>query len=171
MSTTFTHWNQWFSPTAVQQRHPLLHILLEPCVLLGCWFSPWELWGYWLVHIDVPPMGLETPSAPWVLSLALPWGHCENHYFRDKRTQWLLCPWIWMSQHWRHRAKDSLLSPHSPQESLILYIEIMLEGWRTLSIIILVDHGKSNDRCTQAEVKLGGHTLGFLDVLYIWAAC
>jgi hypothetical protein len=27
-------------------------------VLGGWWFSPWELWGYWLVHIDVPPMGL-----------------------------------------------------------------------------------------------------------------
>ena len=26
--------------------------------------------GYWLVHIVVPPMGLQTPSAPWVLSLA-----------------------------------------------------------------------------------------------------
>jgi hypothetical protein len=26
-----------------------------------------ELWGYWLVHIVVPPMGLQTPSAPWVL--------------------------------------------------------------------------------------------------------
>ena len=25
---------------------------------------------YWLVHIVVPPMGLQTPSAPWVLSLA-----------------------------------------------------------------------------------------------------
>ena len=33
------------------------------------WFSPKELWGYWLVHIDVPPMGLQNPSAPWVLSL------------------------------------------------------------------------------------------------------
>jgi hypothetical protein len=29
-----------------------------------------ELWGYWLVHIVFPPMGLQTPSAPWVLSLA-----------------------------------------------------------------------------------------------------
>jgi hypothetical protein len=27
-----------------------------------------------LVHIVVPPMGLRTPSAPWVLSLALPLG-------------------------------------------------------------------------------------------------
>ena len=26
--------------------------------------------SYWLVHIVVPPMGLQTPSAPWVLSLA-----------------------------------------------------------------------------------------------------
>jgi hypothetical protein len=28
-----------------------------------------ELWRYWLVHIVVPPMGLQTPLAPWVLSL------------------------------------------------------------------------------------------------------
>jgi hypothetical protein len=26
--------------------------------------------GYWLVHIVVPPIELQTPSAPWVLSLA-----------------------------------------------------------------------------------------------------
>jgi hypothetical protein len=26
--------------------------------------------GYWLVHIVVPPIGLQTPLAPWVLSLA-----------------------------------------------------------------------------------------------------
>ena len=32
--------------------------------------SPRELWRYWLVHIVVPPIGLQTPSAPWVLSLA-----------------------------------------------------------------------------------------------------
>jgi hypothetical protein len=25
--------------------------------------------GNWLVHIAVPPMGLQTPSSPWVLSL------------------------------------------------------------------------------------------------------
>ena len=53
--------------------HPLLHMWLEPwispCVLFGWCFSPWELWVYWLVHIVVPPMGLQTPSALWVLSL------------------------------------------------------------------------------------------------------
>jgi hypothetical protein len=40
--------------------------------LVGGLFSPWELWGYWLVHIVVSPMGLQIPSAPCVLSLAPP---------------------------------------------------------------------------------------------------
>ena len=61
-------------PIDVQQGHPMLHMQLKswvpPCVLCGWWFSPWELWGYWLVHLVVPPMGLQTPSGPWVLSLA-----------------------------------------------------------------------------------------------------
>jgi hypothetical protein len=56
----------------------MLHMRLEPwvppCVLFGWWFSPWELWGYWLVYIVVSPMGLQTPSAPWVLFLAPPLG-------------------------------------------------------------------------------------------------
>ena len=60
-------------PFDVQHSHPLLHMPLEPwvppCVLFGWWFSPWQLWGYWLVYI-VPPMGLQTPSAPSGLSLA-----------------------------------------------------------------------------------------------------
>jgi hypothetical protein len=30
--------------------------------------------GFWLVHVVVPPMGLQTPSAPWVLSLVPPLG-------------------------------------------------------------------------------------------------
>jgi hypothetical protein len=52
----------------VPQGHLLLHIQWEPqvapCVLFGWWFSPWELWGYWLVHIVVTSMELQTPSAP-----------------------------------------------------------------------------------------------------------
>jgi hypothetical protein len=28
--------------------------------------------GYWLVHIIVPPIGLQFPLAPWVISLAPP---------------------------------------------------------------------------------------------------
>jgi hypothetical protein len=57
-------------PIDDQLGHPLLHIQLEPwvlpCVFFGWWFSIRELWGYWLVHI----VGLQTPSVPWVLSLA-----------------------------------------------------------------------------------------------------
>ena len=30
--------------------------------------------GYWLVHTVVPPIGLQTPLAPWVLSQAPPLG-------------------------------------------------------------------------------------------------
>jgi hypothetical protein len=58
-----------------QHSHPLLHIWLEPwvspCVLLGWWFRPWEVR---LVDTVVLPMGLQTPSAPLVLSLSPPLG-------------------------------------------------------------------------------------------------
>ena len=54
--------------------HPLLHIYLEPqvppCVFFDWWYSSKEFWGCWLVHNDVPFMGLQSPSAPWILSLA-----------------------------------------------------------------------------------------------------
>ena len=69
-----------------RQGHHLLHMQLEPwvppCVLFGWWFSPWELWGYWLVHIVVPPMRLQTPSVPWVLFLVSPLGTlCTVQWF------------------------------------------------------------------------------------------
>jgi hypothetical protein len=61
-------------PIDDQLGHPLLHMKLEqqvpPCVFFDWWFSLKEVWGYWLIHIDVPPMGLQNPSSPWVLSLA-----------------------------------------------------------------------------------------------------
>jgi hypothetical protein len=67
-----------FLPINVQQGYPLLHMQVKPwfppCVLFSWWFSPWELWGYCLVHIVVPPMGLQAPSDPSVLSLAPPLG-------------------------------------------------------------------------------------------------
>jgi hypothetical protein len=31
---------------------------VPPCVFFDWWFIPWELWGYWLVLIAVPPMEL-----------------------------------------------------------------------------------------------------------------
>jgi hypothetical protein len=30
--------------------------------------------GYWLIHIVVPPIGLQFPLAPWVLSQVPPLG-------------------------------------------------------------------------------------------------
>jgi hypothetical protein len=54
--------------------HPLMNMQLEPwvppCIFFDCWFSPKKLWGYWLVHIVVLSMGLQTPSTLWILSLA-----------------------------------------------------------------------------------------------------
>ena len=62
----------------VPQSHPLLYMWLEPwvppCVLFVWWFIPRELWGYWLVHVVVPPIGLQNSSTPWVCSLAPPLG-------------------------------------------------------------------------------------------------
>jgi hypothetical protein len=45
---------------------------MGPCMYtLWLWFIPWESWEYCLVHSVVSPMGLQTPLAPWVLSLVL----------------------------------------------------------------------------------------------------
>ena len=52
---------------------------VPPCDFFDWWFSPRELLEYWLVHIVVLPIGLQTPSAPWVLSLAPPMGGPEIH--------------------------------------------------------------------------------------------
>ncbi|EDL27071.1 mCG12966 [Mus musculus] len=53
-------------------RHEFLHVY--PLVGL----VPGSSGGYWLVHIVVPPIGLQTPSASCVLSLAPPlWNLCS----------------------------------------------------------------------------------------------
>jgi hypothetical protein len=57
-------------PIDVQQGHPLLHIWLESWIPLIGGLVPGSSEGYLLVHIVIPPMGLQTPSAPWVLCLA-----------------------------------------------------------------------------------------------------
>jgi hypothetical protein len=65
-------------PTDDGQGCPLLQMQLEPwvppCVLFGWWSTLWEFRRYWLVHIVVPSMELQTPLAPWVTSLAPPLG-------------------------------------------------------------------------------------------------
>jgi hypothetical protein len=62
-----THSHSWHSPilgyrTFTGPLHPhfiQLEPRVPPCVFFDWWFSSKELWGYWLVHIDVPPMGLQ----------------------------------------------------------------------------------------------------------------
>jgi hypothetical protein len=50
---------------------------MGPSMCALWWFSPWELWGVWLVDIVFLPMGLWTPSSPSVLSLTPPhWTPC-----------------------------------------------------------------------------------------------
>jgi hypothetical protein len=46
-------------PIYGQLSHPLLHMQLET-----------QLWGYWLVHIVFPPIGLQTHLAPLLFCLA-----------------------------------------------------------------------------------------------------
>ena len=72
-------------PIDDQLGHPLLHVQLEPwappCAFFDWWFNPRELLGHWLVHNVVPPMGLQNPSSPWVLSLAPSLGTlCSNQW-------------------------------------------------------------------------------------------
>ena len=43
--------------------HPRLHMQVETQ-------APGGGGGFWLVHIVVPPIGLQTPLAPWLLTLA-----------------------------------------------------------------------------------------------------
>jgi hypothetical protein len=55
---------QWASLSSDDRLgHLLIHMQLESRAL-----------GYWLVHNVVPPIGLQIPLAPWVLSLAPPLG-------------------------------------------------------------------------------------------------
>jgi hypothetical protein len=65
-------------PLDAQQVNALLHMQMEPWiipfVLFGWWFSPWVLWGSgWLILLFLL-MGLQTSSAPSVLSLTPPLG-------------------------------------------------------------------------------------------------
>jgi hypothetical protein len=74
---------------------PPLHIKWEswtsPCILFGCWFSPWELWWVSLVDFVILPVGLQSPSAPSAL-LTLPLGSLDS-------VPWLVMSiWICISQ-------------------------------------------------------------------------
>ena len=77
-------------PTDARQCYPLLHKRLEPwvplCVFFGWWFSPWELWRYWLVHTVCSFYGAENPFNSLGLfsssfigdSVLIPMDDCEH---------------------------------------------------------------------------------------------
>jgi len=85
------------SPNEASQGSPLLHMCRGPwtslCMVFGWWLSLWELWGVWLVDIVVLPMGLQTPSAPSVLPLALPLGYWppSNVWLWESASVWVSC--------------------------------------------------------------------------------
>ena len=82
-------------PVDDQLGHLLLHMQLEqwvpPCALFGWWFSPWELWEYWLVHIVVSSLGLQTPLASWVLPLAYTLGTLCSVQWMDASIHFCIC--------------------------------------------------------------------------------
>ena len=49
-------------------------VWVPPCILFGWQFSPWELWGVWLLDIVALSIGLQTPSAPSILPPTPPLG-------------------------------------------------------------------------------------------------
>jgi hypothetical protein len=72
-------------PIDDQLGHPLLHMQLDPpvppSVFFDWWFSPKELWGYWLVHIDVPSRGAQFLEA-------MKW-HSTLWLFKTVLSTWL----------------------------------------------------------------------------------
>ena len=88
--------------------NPLLHVQLEPwvppCVFFEWWFSPRELWGYWLVHIVVPPGGCKPFSSLGTFSRSFIKGSCAPS------NGW---PWAYTSalvRHCQSLSGDSYIS-------------------------------------------------------------
>jgi hypothetical protein len=103
------------SPTIyAQQRNPLLHMNLEtwvsPPVLLGWWFSPWNLWESWLFDIVVFPMRLQTPSAPSVFSLTLPLGTQCSVQWLASSTHHCICQAL--TEHLKKQLYHTPVSMH-----------------------------------------------------------
>jgi hypothetical protein len=94
-------------PIDARLGHLLLHIYLKsqvpPCDFFDWWYSSKELWGYCLVHIDVPPVVLYSFSAPWVFLWLLHWGPCALS------NGWLGASTSVFDQHWQSLAEDSYI--------------------------------------------------------------
>jgi hypothetical protein len=93
--------------------------------LIGC-IVPRRSGGYWLVNIDVLPMGLQTLSAPWVYLWLHHWEPCAPSN-----------GWQWTStsvfaRHWQSLTGDSyirLLSVGSCRYLPSDWVWVLLMGW------------------------------------------
>jgi hypothetical protein len=65
--------------------------------------------GYWLVHIVVPPIGLQIPLAPWVFSLALPHTHTHHWGPCDPSNTWLWASTSVFAKTWHSLTRDSFI--------------------------------------------------------------
>jgi hypothetical protein len=93
-------------PIDVWQGHPLLHMQLEPCILLGGGLVPGNSGMFWLVDIIFFPMGLQTPSAPSVLK--------EMKYKKHKSYQ----HHCWTKE---DRRKERGQQPLGPPGGIVLF--------------------------------------------------
>jgi hypothetical protein len=84
------------TPTDAWQGHPLLHMQLEPCVLLGCWYSPWALGGGGVL-------------IGWYLSWSFErWKYlCRLKYLHCEMTQLSFCFEWWCSK-WSTKLSFSI---------------------------------------------------------------
>ena len=104
-------------------------------MLFGWWFSPRELWR--LVHIVVPPMGLQTPSAPWVLSLAPSLGTLYSAQWMAVRIHFCICQAL-AEPHRRHisgSCQQALVGIHNSIWVWWLYMR-WISRWGSLWTII-----------------------------------
>ena len=96
-------------PIESWQGSPLLHMQLEPYVLLGWLLRPWDLWGI-LFDIVALLMRLQTPSAPSVLSLIPPFGtSCSDEWSAESIC---LCIWKALTGPLRRQPDQAPFSKH-----------------------------------------------------------
>jgi hypothetical protein len=74
------------------------------------WLSLWEIYGVCLVDISVLPMGLQTPSAPSVLSLTPPLGALHSFHWLDVSICLCICQAL--AESLRRQLHQAPLSKH-----------------------------------------------------------
>ena len=101
---------------------------IPPCVLFGWWFNPWELWEYWLVHIVVPPVELQTPSFSWILSLAPPLGTLCSVQRLAERIHLCICQAL--AEPLRRQLYQACVCKHLLTSTIVLVWWLYM-GWIT----------------------------------------